>query len=134
MPAIDERHMPIIRRLTASVVVLSALSLPLSAQEPDTRSLEQISLELAKRPPSLGMPIFEPLPGAVKFGPFTLETPQLRGEMIRVSLPVGEYASRVARGLSVANRRRQEAAARRRIEAELKTFIERQRSTPRRQP
>jgi hypothetical protein len=75
----------------------------------------------------LGVSIFEPLPGAAKLGPFTLGTPQLRGEIIRLSLPVGEYVSRVARGLAAANRRRQEATARRRVEADLKAFAERQR-------
>jgi hypothetical protein len=129
------------RRLAASLVVVSALSLQLSAQNRN-RSLERISLALQQPPllPSadsqealrastlqmLGMSIFEPLPGAAKLGPFTLGTPQLRGEIIRLSLPVGEYVSRVARGLSAANRRRQKAAARRRVEADLKAFAERQ--------
>jgi hypothetical protein len=127
------------RRLAASLVVLSALSLQLSAQERN-RSLERISLALQEPAPSrghadpqeelrasIGALIFEPPAGAAKLGPFTLGTPQLRGEIIRLSLPVGEYVSRVARGLSAANRRRQEAAARRRIEADLKAFAERQR-------
>jgi hypothetical protein len=120
MLAIDERQMTI-RQLAASIVIASAVSLPLSAQERN-RSLERISLELEKPAPSLGMPIVEPPPGAPQLGPFTLETPQFRGEIIRLSLPVGEYASRVARGISAANRRRQEAAARRRVEADVKAF------------
>jgi hypothetical protein len=131
------------RRLAASLVVVSALSLHLSAQERN-RSLERISLALQQPPPlpsgaadsqealrastlqMLGMSIFEPLPGAAKLGPFTLGTPQLRGEIIRLSLPVGEYVSRVARGLTAANRRRQEADARSRVQADLKAFAERQ--------
>jgi hypothetical protein len=120
--------MKIIGQLAASLVIVSAAWLPLSAQERN-RSLERISLELEKPAPSLGMPIFEPLPRAPKLGPFTLETPQLRGEIIRLSLPVGEYASRAARGLSAANRRRQEPAARRRVEADLKAFAEQQNCT-----
>ena len=134
--------MKTMRRLAASLVVVSALSLQLLAQERN-RSLERISLALLQPPPlpsgadpqealrastlqTLDMSIFGPLPGAAKLGPFTLETPQLRGEIIRLSLPVGEYVSRVARGLSATNRRRQEAAARRRVEADLKAFAERQ--------
>jgi hypothetical protein len=131
------------RRLAASlVVVVSALSFQLSAQERN-RSLERISLALQQPPPvpsgadsqealrastlqTLGVSIFEPLPGAAKLGPFTLGTTQLRGEIIRLSLPVGEYVSRVARGIAAANRRRQQAAARRRVEADLKVFAERQ--------
>jgi hypothetical protein len=128
------------RRLAASLVVVSALSFQLSAQERN-RSLERISLALQPPGPSgadrqealqvstlqaLGVSIFEPLPAAPKLGPFTLGTPQLRGEIIRLSLPVGEYVSRVARGLAAANRRREDAAARRRVEADLKAFAERQ--------
>ena len=130
------------RRLAASLVVVSALSFQLSAQERN-RSLERIGLALQQPPPvpsgadrqevlrastlqALGVSIFEPLPGAAKLGPFTLGAPQLRGEIIRLSLPVGEYVSRVARGLAAANRRRQEAAARRMVEADLKAFEERQ--------
>ena len=128
-------------RLAAGVFVVLSLPLPLWAQERD-RSLERISLALQQPTPvvrsadpgealristlqTFGVPIFEPLPGAVKLGPFTLGTPQLRGEIIRLSLPVGEYAMRVARGLGAANRRRQERAARRQIEAELKALAER---------
>ena len=115
------------RRLAASVVVVSVLSFPLSAQERNS-SLERISLALQQPPPILrgGAPLDPPLPGALKVGPFTLETPQLRGEIIRLSLPVGEYVSRVARGLATANHRRKETAARRRVEADLKAFAERQ--------
>jgi hypothetical protein len=131
------------RLFLASLIVVSALSLQLSAQERD-RSLERISLALQEPSPfptgadpqealqsatlqALGVPIFEPLPGAAKLGPFTLGTPQLRGEVIRLSLPVGAYVARAARGVAAANRRRQEAAARRRVGAELKAFTERQR-------
>jgi hypothetical protein len=130
------------RRLAAALVVVSALSFQLSAQERN-RSLERISLALQHPPPvvrgadpqealrvstleTLGASIFEPLPGAAKLGPFTLGTTQLRGEIIRLSLPIGEYVSRSTRGLAAANRRRQEIAARRRVEADLKAFAEAQ--------
>ena len=128
-------------RLTAGVFVVLSLPLPLWAQERD-RALERISLALQQPTPlvssadpgealrlstlrTFGVPIFEPLPGGPKLGPFTLGTTQLRGEIIRVSLPVGEYVTRGARGFAAANRRRQEKAARRRIEAELKALAER---------
>jgi hypothetical protein len=130
------------RRLAAALVVVSALSHQLSAQERD-RSLERIGVALRHQPPvlsgadaqealrvstlqTLGVPIFEWLPGAPKLGPFTLGTTQLRGEIIRISLPIGELVSRSARALATANRRRQETAARRRVEADLKAFAERQ--------
>jgi hypothetical protein len=131
------------RRLAAFLVVVSALSVPLSAQERD-RSLERISLALQQPPAVLsgadrreapwtstlqspGITIFEPLPGAPKLGPFTLGTPQLRGEIIRLSLPIGEYVSRAARGIAAANRRRKEAAARRMVEADLEALARRPR-------
>jgi len=130
------------RRLAAALVVASALSFPLSAQERN-RSLERINLALQHPPPvpsgadrqealrvstlqTLGVSIFESLPAAPRLGPFTLGTPQLRGEIVRLSLPIGEYVLRGARGLAAANRRRQETAARRRVEADLETFADRQ--------
>jgi hypothetical protein len=128
------------RRLAAALVVVSALPLQLSAQERN-RSLERISFALQHPSPVLsgvdphealrvstlqarGVSIFEPLPGAAKLGPFTLGATQLRGEIIRLSLPIGEYVSRGVRGLAAANRRRQETAARRKVEADLKAFTE----------
>jgi hypothetical protein len=127
-------------RLAASLVV-SALSVLLSAQE-HNRPTERIGIALQQpHPPPgdadreeplgmstlemLSMPVFEPRPGVAKLGPFTLRTPQFKGEIIRLSLPVGEYVARVAHGLSAANRRRQTAAARRQVEADLKAFAER---------
>ena len=73
------------------------------------------------------MSMVEKARGAAEVGPFTLETPRLPGEMIRFSLPRGEYVSRARRELASANRRHQEAAARRLVEADLKAFAERQR-------
>jgi hypothetical protein len=125
------------RRLAAALVVVPALSFQLSAQERN-RSLERISLALQQPVPevsgadpqetlristrqSLGMSIFESLPEAPKLGPFTLGAPQLQGEIIRLSLPIGQYVSRGARAVAAANRRRQETAARRRVEAELES-------------
>jgi hypothetical protein len=129
------------RRLAASLAVVAGISSPLSAQERDP-SLARISLAIQQTPPRaatadphdwlrtstlqmLGISLFEPLPGAPKLGPFTLGTPQLQGEMIRVSVPVGAYVMRAVRGISAANHRRKEAAARRRVEAELKALVER---------
>jgi hypothetical protein len=111
------------RRLAATLVVVFGLTVHAAAQERD-RSPEKLSIRLPQ--PPLAVPVFEPPPRA-KLGPFTLETPRMRGEFIRFSLPVGEYASRVAREISAANRRRQAAAARRRVEAELKAFLAQQR-------
>jgi len=128
------------RRLTIAILVVSASS-RLAAQAPD-RTLERISLAL-ERPPSvvrgadsgealrimerqiLGVPIFEPLAGTPKLGPFEFVAPQFRGEFIRLALPVGGYLSHGLRTLAAANRHRQERAARRHVEADLKAWIER---------
>lgn len=128
------------RRLAIAILVGLASS-RLAAQTPD-RTLERISLAL-ERPPSvvsgadsggalrimerriLGVPIFEPLPGTPKLGPFEFVAPQFRGEFIRLALPIGEYLSHRIRTLATANRRRQEQAARRRVEADLKAWRER---------
>jgi hypothetical protein len=126
------------RRLAAVLVVLSTPGFHAWAQERD-RSLERVGLALEQPPPilrdavaadalrvstreALGVSIFEPLPGGVKLGPFTLGTTHVRGEIIRLSLPVGEYVSRGARHLSAANRRRKERAAQRQVAADLEAF------------
>jgi len=60
------------------------------------------------------------------FGVFTLVQPIEPGEMVRVSIPVGELVSRAFKGVAAANQRRQEAAARRRVQAAVKQFQENQ--------
>ena len=132
--------LPGMSRLALAILVVSA-SPPLAAQTRD-RTLERITLAL-EQPRSvissaaigealrsderriLGVPIFEPLPGAPKLGPFEFVAPQFRGEFIRLALPVGEYLSHGVRTLVDANRRRQERAARRRVEVDLQARQER---------
>ena len=127
-------------RLAIAILVGSASS-HLAAQTPD-RTLERIALA-RDRPRSivsaadsgdalrvmerqiLGVPVFEPLAGMPRLGPFEFVAPQFRGEFIRLALPVGEYLSHGIRTLAAANRRRQEQAVRRRVEADLKAWKER---------
>jgi len=128
------------RRLAFAILVVCASS-RLAAQTPD-RTLERISVAL-ERPRSvlsgaesgealrtmerqmLGVPIFEPMAGTPKLGPFEFVAPQFRGEFIRLALPIGEYLSHGTRALAAAKRRRQEQAARRHVEADLRAWIER---------
>lgn len=128
------------RRLAIAALFVSASS-RLAAQTPD-RTLERISLEL-DRPglvvsgadsgealrvmerKILGVPVFEPLAGTSRVGPFEFVAPQFRGEFIRLALPVGEYLSHGIQTLAAANRRRQVRAVRRRVEAELRVWKER---------
>jgi hypothetical protein len=107
------------RQLGAALVLISAFSASLSAQ----------SAEVSNAPKPLSISIqdlvdrslYEP-PPPLKIGPFTLTEPQLRGEFIRLRIPIGEYVMRAIDGIGNANRRRKEAAARRKVAAELKAF------------
>jgi hypothetical protein len=107
--------------LAAGILVSVAWSAPLVAQERD-RSLERISLALQQPLPiERGVdPVESASPRT--FGIFTLVPPTGQGEMIRVSVPIGELVSRAFKGAAAANRRRQEAAARRKVEAALEWF------------
>ncbi len=107
------------KRLVGGVVVSLACSAPLIAQERD-RSIERISLALEQPPPIVSGP--GPMHGAgpKRIGPFTLIQPTGPGEIVRVSVPIGEFVSRAFKGVAAANQRRQEAAARRRVNEELR--------------
>ena len=109
------------RGLAAGLLVWAACSAPLFGQERD-RSLERISLTLEQPPAVLRR--FDSLYDATpkKFGIFTLLPPTGRGEMFRLSIPIGELATRAFRSVAAAKRRRQEAAARREVEAALEWF------------
>lgn len=99
---------------------------PMVAQERD-RSLERINLAVQQPLPierGVGQ-VESTLPKT--FGIFTLVQPTRPGEMVRVSIPLGELVSRAFKGVAAANHRRQEAAARRKVLAELKWFEEQSR-------
>ena len=85
-------------------------------------SLERIDLALQQ--PFLIVPGTAPVDGAAptKLGIFTFVQPVRRGEMVRVSIPIGELVTRAFRSVGAVNQRRQEAAARRRVEAALSEF------------
>ena len=108
------------RGLAAGILVASLCSAPLLAQDRD-RSLDRITLALQQ--PSLVVRDVAPVETpTTKLGIFTLLPPTSRGEMIRVSIPVGELVMRAFRGVAAATERRQEAAARRRVQAELQNL------------
>ncbi len=111
------------RRLAIAIVVMSSWQLVLRAQE---LSLERISVALQQPAPVFGAtPVpTDPPPVSRKLGPLTLVQPEMRGEFVRVSLPVGELISRAVDGIRTAAMRRQEAAARREVDVALKAFAE----------
>jgi hypothetical protein len=102
---------------------MTVCPLALRAQEP---SLEKFSIAL-QQPASIfgAIPLTtEPPPVRRKLGPLTLVHPEMRGEFVRVSIPVGELISRAVDRIRTAAVRRQEAAARREVEAALQAFAE----------
>ena len=105
------------------LLVWLACSAPVLAQERD-RSLERIGLALQQPLPIVPgvVPFQENLPQ--KLGILTLVPPTMPGEIVRVSIPIGEFVSRAIRSVAAANQRRQEAAARRKVEAAVKWFKE----------
>jgi len=60
-----------------------------------------------------------PLTLPARFGMFALAPPEANGEVIRVSIPIGELASRAARAISDARHRRAERKVDKRIAREL---------------
>jgi hypothetical protein len=112
------------KHLAAGVMVFLACSARLPAQAQD-RSFERIALAVQQPSPLvLSAPTIESdLPRRI--GPFALVPPALRGEVVRVSVPVGDLVTRAVHAVTVANRRRQELAARRKVAVAVRSFEER---------
>ena len=115
------------RGLAAGILLSSLCSAPLLAQDGD-RSLQRISIAL-HQPPLIvrGVAPFESA-SPKKLGIFTFVPPTAPGELVRVSIPIGELVSRAFKGVAAANQRRRESAARRQVEAALEWFAEQQRN------
>lgn len=64
-----------------------------------------------------------PLTRPARVGLFTLLPPETNGEMVRVSIPVGDLVSRAARAVSDANHRRAEQKADERVRKDLERFL-----------
>ena len=64
-----------------------------------------------------------PLTRPARVGMFTLVPPEANGEVVRVSIPVGELVSRAARAISDANHRRAERKADERVQKDLEQFL-----------
>ena len=111
--------------LAGGLLVSLLYAAPLLAQERDG-SLERIRLALQQPLPivSSTVPVQGNLPK--KLGIVTFVPPTGRGEMVRVAIPIGELVSRAFKGVAAANHRRQEAAARREVEAALTQFVKQQ--------
>ena len=64
-----------------------------------------------------------PLTRPARLGMFTLVPPETNGEVIRVSIPVGELVSTAARAISDANHRRAARKADERVRKDVEQFI-----------
>ncbi len=113
------------KALAGGILAWIVCSGPVLAQE-SQRSLELITLALQQPLPIVrdGAPAASAAPKTL--GILTLVPPIGRGEIARVSVPIGELVSRALTGAAAANRRRQETAARRKVEAALEWLREQQ--------
>lgn len=93
------------------------------AQEPgQSVSTEAVLQALQKTQQPLSIPFLLVPEGNRRFGFLTLETPDKRGEFVKVSVPVGDWSMRVARKVSSAQRQRRERKARETVERALRDF------------
>lgn len=109
------------RPLVGGLVIALVYPVSTLAQERDP-SLARISLALQRPSLFVASVTSETSTAPTKFGIVTFVPPTGRGEMVRVSVPIGELISRAVKGVAAANQRRQEAAARREVETALKEF------------
>jgi len=86
--------------------------------KPNDVAVQTTQPRLIIRPEDL-FPIMRP----TRLGMLTLQPPQTTGEVVRISIPVGELVSKAARALSDANHRRAERDADERVRKDLEQFI-----------
>ena len=114
-------------RMAVALGVSVSLITPLWAQQPEpASSTERIRVAL-QTPSTLTVSVPLTDPAHRKLGILTLIPPQLPGEIIRVSLPIGDLVTRGVRGLRTARYERAERKAREAVKRDLSHFEARQR-------
>src|SRR5688572_8308767 len=111
-------------RVLAIAVSLLCLTDPARAQQAESMaSLQHLSIGLHNPPtPSiLSTPVIGE-PRRTKVGIFTFIPPSHRGEMVRVSLPVGDLVVRGVRGFNAMQHRRAERRAREEVQRVLREY------------
>ena len=91
---------------------------PVWAQQPESSSSVQ-RVRVSSQNPTIQSWLSTPLlsePGRRRIGILTLIAPEHRGEMVRVSLPVGDLVTRAVRGVGAAKHRRAERKAREEVQ------------------
>ncbi len=108
--------------LRLAIIALLATASLQADQRPTQSNPAPEQLTVATQPPlRLIIPLWiEPPP--TRIGVLTLVPPERRGEMIQMSLPVGDLAMRAARTLGQAQRRRAEEKARKDVAQTIKDF------------
>lgn len=113
------------QRLAIAMLLSIACGRPLTGQERDPSLRISVALE---KPAGIDISTVPQIPDyPIKLGPFRQVAPERRGEVIRLSLPIGEYVANAIGALASAKRRRDEAAARRKVDEALREFAEQQR-------
>lgn len=90
------------------------IAAPVWAQQPESSSaLQRVRVSLQNPPiqSKLTTPLWDE-PGHTRIGILTMVPPQHRGEIVRVSLPVGDLVTRAVRGVAATTHRRAERKAR----------------------
>lgn len=94
------------------------MAAPVRAQQPESSSSLQRVRVILQNPPiqsRLSTPLWSE-PGRRNIGILTLIAPEHRGEMVRMSLPVGDLVTRVVRGVGAAKHRRAQRKAREEVQ------------------
>ena len=109
-------------RLALALGVAVSVVTPLWGQQPASASSNERIRVALQNPPALAAGV--PLTDAVHrtLGILTLIPPQYPGELIRVSLPIGELVARGVRGLRAAKYARAERNAREAVQRALSDF------------
>lgn len=119
------------KRLVLGLLLSSLVTAMARGQEAD-RSLHRIGLGLEQPLPTLRARLTDATTQRRTLGIFTMVPPERPGELVRISVPVGELVTRAFNGVAVANRRRHEAAARRQVAAALEEFARQRPRSPNR--
>ena len=99
-------------------LLCSGMTAPAWAQQPESSSAPQ-RVRLSLQNPSIQSTLTAPgwdQPGRTRIGILTLVPPQHRGELVRVSVPVGDLVTRAVRSVVAARQRRAERKAREEVQ------------------
>ena len=107
--------------LTGLMIALTATSVRGAEQQPPPRepaAAVQTQPKLVIKTEDLF-----PLTRPTRLGLFTVVPPQTNGEVVRLSVPIGELVSKAAHAISEANHRRAERQAGERVRDDLARFL-----------